>query len=101
LSNADRAKVEAARTTLRTVGRDEKVAELVAPYVPEAIQALVEVMRDPDSRQRRNAALDLIQLSLGAKPESSGKSDVRVVVLNASDVQRLGEMQRANVVQSK
>jgi hypothetical protein len=63
---------------------------------------LLEVARDQTSRQRVNAVALIFQVVQEADVEAKqGKNDVRVVVLQASDVQRLGEMQRANVVPMK
>jgi hypothetical protein len=83
MSQADRDKLAAAK----------QLAKLAAPYAEEIVRVTVEVMRDPESRQRLNAATFLAQLMQEGEPEG-GKGDVRVVVLQASDVQRLGDMQR-------
>jgi hypothetical protein len=90
MSQADRDKLAAAK----------ELARLAAPYAQEIVQVAVEVMRDTTSRQRLNAATFLAQLMSEGEPEG-GKGEVRVVVLQAQDVQRLGEMQRANVVPMK
>lgn len=90
MSQADRDKLAHAK----------HLAKLAAPYAEEIVATAVEVMRDPESRQRLNAATFLAQLMSEGEPEG-GKGEVRVVVLQAQDVQRLGEMQRANVVPMK
>ena len=83
MSQADRDKLAACK----------ELARLASPYAEEIVKCAVAIMRDVESRQRLNAATFLAQLMQEGEPEG-GKGEVRVVVLQANDVQRLGEMQR-------
>lgn len=103
MSQADRDTLEALREAADAVDGDakKKLAALAAKYVPEIIAAAKRVMDDVESRQSLNAAAFLAELATGVDASGAGKGEVRVVVLQASDVQRLGEMQRSQLKQVK
>lgn len=46
----------------------ERIASLAAQHAQEVVDALVDVMRNPKSRQRVNAAMHLAELMLAAAP---------------------------------
>lgn len=91
MSQADRDKLAHAK----------HLAKLAAPYAEEIVNTAVEVMRDVESRQRLNAAAFLAELIQEGEPDGGKGGDVRVVVLSANDVQRLGDMQREAKAEAK
>jgi hypothetical protein len=73
----------------------KKLARLAEPYAEECINTLVKIMRDDDSRQQRAATVDLLTLMQeGATDEKGQGGNTRVLIVNAPDIHRLGEMQR-------
>lgn len=88
-------------------GGASRLADLAAPYEEEIIATAVEVMRDRGTeerpnRQRLNAAAFLAQLrQQQAVNGNGGGGEVRVIVVPAADIQKLGEMQRQAMLAEK
>lgn len=93
MSQADRNKLAMAKHLA-------ELAAIAAEYGPEAVATAVEVMRnkDPFNRQRLAAATLILKLIADGQAEGNGNNGaVKIVVVSANDMQRLGEMHRAEV----
>lgn len=72
----------------------KKLARLAEPYAEECINTLVKIMRDDDSRQQRAATVDLLTLMQEGATDDKQGGNTRIMIVQSSDIQRLGEMQR-------
>jgi hypothetical protein len=105
VTQADRDEIVDVRDALNRAGTSapKYVSDLALPYVPGALQRLNRIAQDEESRQSRQACVDILNFYLAGASEGSsgGSSDVKVVVVNASDIQKLGEMQRQAILAEK
>lgn len=82
----------------------EQVRALARPHIPAAVETLVMVMRDPDSRQRVMAAKALIELSVVGLEDAPGMnadaSVTRIVLVDSHAMSQVEQKQR-EVVQAR
>lgn len=69
---------------------------MAGPHLGEALATCLEVMRDPESRQRLSAAGLIAQwaTSAPADEQQSGASAVRILVVQSNDLDELERQQR-------
>lgn len=68
-----------------------RLAELASPHMDEALTTVLEVMRDPKSRQRLTAAGMIVDWSTRAESdaaaaEGGGEHGVRILVVQSNDM---------------
>lgn len=84
-------------TDEQTLSYMRQLAEAAAPHIPEMVRTCLEVMRDPESRQRVQAVGMLSEwITQGETGKGAGaEQQVRVLVLQAPEMDRVQERLRA------
>ena len=69
---------------------------MAGPHLGEALATCLEVMRDPDSRQRLSAAGLIAQWATNAPADEtqSAQGNVRILVVQSNDLDELERQQR-------
>lgn len=68
---------------------------MAGPHLEEALQTCLQVMRDPESRQRLAAATTIAQwaTSAPADEQQSAQGNVRILVVQSNDLDELERQQ--------
>lgn len=82
----DRERIAKARAKLAGLFTEEDLVECRT--------ALLDIVRDPDSRQRVNAVALIFQIVQEGDVEAQRSNNVKILVLDRADITRLGDMQR-------